>query len=277
MPALMRASSLLILIGLALMPSSSRAAPDAPIRLYAAGSLTAALTEAARAFESSEHVPVTTIFGPSGVLRGRLESGEKGDLFASADRDNPLALQRAGKSGPVVLLVRNRLCAYARPGLAFSSATLLDTLLDPSVKLGTSTPLSDPSGDYAWQVFAKADRVRPGSRALLEAKAIKLVGAADSPVPPAGSSAYAWHVREGRADLFLAYCTAAKAAEAELPGARTVELPQNLATGAEYGLTVLNGAADTASRLALFLLSADGQRILARYGFDAPALPSDGL
>jgi len=76
--------------------------------------------------------------------------------------EHPQALATAGKSGPVVLFARNRLCALARPGLAVEPATLLDRMLDANVKLGTSTPRADPSGDYAWEVFRKADRLTRG-------------------------------------------------------------------------------------------------------------------
>ena len=187
---------------------------------------------------------------------------------------NPLALARDGKAGPVVLFARNRLCAIARPGLPVTPATLLQTMLAPGVKLGTSTPRNDPAGDYALQVFEKAEALRPGAGAALQAKAVRLTGAQDSPRPPEGRSAYAWHVTEGRADVFLAYCTAAREAVAEAPGLQAVDLPPELAVGAEYGLTVLRAAdPGTALPLAMYVLSPDGQAILARYGFDAPLAP----
>jgi ABC-type molybdate transport system substrate-binding protein len=176
-------------------------------------------------------------------------------------------------AGPAVLFARNRLCAIVRPGLSLTSTNLLATMLDPRIKLGTSTPKADPSGDYAWEIFRKAEAVKPGSQALLEAKALQLTGGPTSPPPPAGLNPYAWHLKEHRADLFLAYCTGARDVEAQLPGASTVALPADLATGADYGLTVLKGAnARNAILLAMFILSADGQRILAQYGFDSPLL-----
>ena len=68
--------------------------------------------------------------------------------------------------------------------------------------------------------------MRPGAEAALEAKALKLVGAKDSATPPAGRNTYAWHLAEGRADLFLGYCSAGKVAAAELPGLNVVDLPK---------------------------------------------------
>ena len=56
-------------------------------------------------------------------------------------------------------------------------------MLDPKIKLGTSTPRNDPAGDYAWEVFHKADALEPGSFVTLEQKALRLVGGPDVPVP----------------------------------------------------------------------------------------------
>jgi ABC-type molybdate transport system substrate-binding protein len=201
-------------------------------------------------------------------------AGAKADVFTSANMEHPQALAAARLSGPVVLFARNRLCAIARPGLDAAPATLLDRMLDPAVKLATSTPKADPAGDYAWTVFRKADTVRPGAFAQLDKKALQLVGGPNSPPPPAdGRSAYGSLVAQGAADLFLAYCTAAKVAQQENPTQRAIALPPELAVGADYGLTVLNGSPIDAYRLVMFIMSPEGQGILAKAGFDAPALP----
>jgi ABC-type molybdate transport system substrate-binding protein len=50
-------------------------------------------------------------------------------------------------------------------------------------------------------------------------------------------------------------------------------VPEALSVGADYGLTVMADAPPQAYRLALFVLSGEGQRILADYGFAAPSLP----
>ncbi len=58
------------------------------------------------------------------------------------------------------------------------------------------------------------------------------------------------------------------------PGRQAVDLPPELAVGAEHGLTVLRAAdPGTALPLAMHVLSPDGQAILARHGFDAPLAP----
>lgn len=258
-------------ISIAASPMQTEA-QDAPVaRLHAAGSLRAAMTEIAQAFTTAYGVRVDMVFGSSGLLRERFEKGEGGDLFASADMGNPIKLAQEGKAGPVVLFARNRLCAIARPGLAVSADTLLASMLDPKLKLGTSTPGADPSGDYAWEVFRKAEAVEQGARAKLEAKALQLMGGPNSAQPPANINPVAWHLKEGRADLFLTYCSGGREVEAQLPGATTIALPSSLATGADYGMTLLkDGDAARGGQLAMFILSADGQKILAQSGFDAP-------
>jgi molybdate transport system substrate-binding protein len=258
------------LLGLTLCATAT--ADDAAVRLHAAGSLRAAMTEIGKAYTEAYGVPVEASFGGSGLLRERLANGEPGDVFASADMGNPQSLTRAGKSGPTVLFAHNHLCAIVRPGLHVTPATLLATLIDPKTKLGTSTPVSDPAGDYAWIIFKKADAIRPGSRAILESKAVKIGNVPGSLAVPQGvSNGVAWLFKEKRADIFLAYCTGGSAVAEQLPGTTAIPLPPALAVEASYGLTILNTAnKERAAQLAFFILSPAGQKILADRGFDAP-------
>ena len=257
-------------LALMVIAMSSPAHAADPILLHAAGSLRAALTDVAAAYESATGQKVQAKFGPSGTLKDQIASGAPAAVFASANMEHPQALAAAGKSGPVVLFARNRLCALVRPGLQVSADTLLERMLDPGTKLGTSTPRADPSGDYAWEVFRKADALKPGAAAALERKALQLTGGPASAPPPPGRAVYGWHVAEGRADIFLTYCTNALDAQKQNPGQQVVALPVALAVGADYGLTVLNGASPQAYRFAMYILSADGQRMLTAHGFDSP-------
>jgi molybdenum ABC transporter molybdate-binding protein len=235
-----------------------------PLRLYAAGSLRNALTEVAKQFQAATGTPVAATFGASGLLRERIEKGEPAELFASADMGHPQRLAAAGRAGEVRLFARNQLCGLTAPGVSVSPETLLERMLDPKIKLGTSTPKSDPSGDYAWELFRKS-----GSFDALSKKALQLVGAADSPQAPAGKSVYAMLVGQGRADIFLTYCTNALAARQENDALQMVQVPPALAVGADYGLTVLKGARSEAESLARYILGAPGQATLSKYGFSS--------
>ena len=250
------------------------AAADQPLRLYAAGSLKAALGDLAERYAQIYGQSVDTTFAPSGLLRQRIEAGEGAHVFASANLRHPRLLDAAGRGGPVALFARNRLCALARGGLAVDTETLLDVMLDPAVRLGTSTPKADPSGDYAWELFAKAERLRGGAQAILEGKALQLTGGPDSAEAPQGRNLYGWVMESGQADLFLTYCTNAVLAQKEVPGLRIITLPALLAVGADYGLLVLDGAPEGAWRLAMYILSPQGQEQLAGYGFESGALPA---
>jgi len=237
------------------------------VRVYAAGSLRAALIEAAAAFKAHGGAEVQFEFGPSGVLRDRLAKGERADVFASANMEHPQALAASGKAGAVRMFARNRLCALAPAKAGITPANLLDRMLDANVKLGTSTPKADPSGDYAWQVFERAEKLKPGAYETLSKKALQLVGGPGSPAPPPNRTAYASLVAGGQADIFLTYCTNAVLAQREEPGLATIALPDSLAVGAEYGLVTMNGASAEGEAFARFLQSPAGQQVLAAWGF----------
>lgn len=261
---------------LAAMTLLTMAKADDMARLHAAGSLKAAMTDIADAFSRAHGVSVERTFGPSGLLRKRIEEGEAAEVFASANMRHPMALAAAGRAAPVALFARNRLCALAQPELAIETTSVLDALLDPDVRVGTSTPKADPSGDYAWALFDKAGALRAGADETLKAKALQLTGGPDSATPPEGRNPYGWVMSEKRADVFLTYCTNAQLAAEDAPGLQIVALPDALAVGAEYGLTVIEGAPEQAWRLAFFILSPAGQRVLRSYGFSVGAVPQGG-
>lgn len=244
-----------------------------PLLLVAAGSLEAALGEVVAAFSATLQVMVEAEFAASGTLRRQIENGRRPDIFASANLAHPEMLAAAGIGGPVAVFARNRLCALVQPDIEVTAPTLLERMLDPAIRLGTSTPVADPSGDYAWELFARADLARPGSGAILRAKALTLTGAPGSPRAPAGRNQYGWVMAGRQADIFLTYCTNAARAKAEQPQLQIVEVPEALVVGADYGLTVLAQERPDAWRLAAFIMSVRGQAILARHGFAAPGLP----
>lgn len=253
----------------ALSTGGAHAQDPHPIGLHAAGSLRDVLTEVADRFEQDSGLKVARNFGPSGLLRERIEKGEPADLFASADTSHPARLAKGGSWTEPVVFTRNMLCALAQPAVDVATDTLLDRMLDPALRLGTSTPKADPSGDYAWTLFEKAETVRAGAFATLDAKAQKLTGGPDSPKPPAGRNPYAWVMDENRADLFLTYCTNAVAARRESPKLQIIHLPPELQVGATYGMTLRADAPASARRLAEYMLSPAAQERFNHYGFGA--------
>lgn len=242
-------------------------------RVYAAGSLSAALPALISAAGLKPDAVAPPVFGPAGLLRRRIEGGETADLFLSADLAQPRAVAGAHPGALVLPFARNRLCVAVRPGLTATPDTLLDMMLDPAVRLATSTPGADPGGDYAEAVFDRADRLHPGAKATLDAKAMRLVGGPTTMVAVAGHSPTAAIFLADRADLLIYYCSGAPATLREVPGLTVVALPPALAVPAVYGAVVLTDD-PAAQRLALFILSDAGQAILSAHGL-LPVLAPD--
>lgn len=245
----------------------------AQVRVFAAGSLRPPITEAGRAYEQQASGKLQLVFGASGLLRERIAQGEVADVFASANMDHPRALVASGGWQPVRVFARNTLCALAPASSGLTTQNLVARMLDPSVKVGTSTPKADPSGDYAFEMFRRIG-TQPGAPAgaaeALEKKALQLTGGPGSPPPPIGRNVYGVLVAEGQADLFITYCTNAVVAMAEQPELRSVTIVPEINVAADYGLTIRSGSAMQAQGFADFLLSAPGRAILAKHGFDLP-------
>lgn len=136
-------------------------------------------------------------------MRERIEAGETAHVFASANMAHPRMMEAAGRGGPVALFARNRLCALTSPDLQMTSAGLLEMMLSEDVRLGMSTPVADPSGDYALALFDRAEAVRPGAAEVLRGKAVQLTGGPDSPRPPEGRNTHAWVMDDGQAQIVI--------------------------------------------------------------------------
>jgi hypothetical protein len=80
------------------------------MRVLAAGSLRVVWQNLMAHFPE----PVETQFGPAGLLRERIETGESCDLFASANLAHPQALFASGQALSVVPFASNQLCLTVR-------------------------------------------------------------------------------------------------------------------------------------------------------------------
>jgi len=237
--------------------------PTTDLRILAAGSLRAFLTEHAAA----EGGAYELMFGPAGLLRERIESGEACDLFLSANMTHPRAL--AARAGAMAIpFARNRLVAVARGEVGLRPNNFLERLVAPETRLGTSTPVVDPSGDYAVTMFAKAETLHTGAGEALRRKARHLVGGRDPAVVPEGRNAVAHFLTEGAADIFLSYWSGARS----LAGAfDVVDPPPELMVIADYGLLVMAPATARGTAAAAFadsLLAERGQARLVAHGFE---------
>ncbi len=252
------------------------------LRVLAAGSLTDAFSDLVRRYPAAADSTPTLEFGPSGLLREQIEAGAQADIFASADMGQARRVALGHPERSVINFTRNRLCALARTTLGLTPDTVLERMLDPTVRLATSTPGADPGGDYAWAVFARAEALHPGARATLEAKALKLVGGGDKtpPLVP-GKGAVEGVFLADRADVMLGYCSSADTVARAMPGLAVVPLPPELTVEPAYGMALLNAQPATL-RFAVFVMSEAGQAVLRAHGLAPvaladPAQPSHDL
>jgi molybdate transport system substrate-binding protein len=251
------------------------AAQAGELRVLAAGSLREAIGDIGGRYRAVTGTAIDAAFGPSGVLRERIERGERADVFASADMGHPLKLLADSRAVRVAMFTRNALCGIALPKVGLTTANFLDRLLDPAVRLGTSTPKADPGGDYTWAMFHRADALRRGSYAILDEKADKIVGGPATSAPATGGGdPVAAALSSGKIDVMIGYCSGRQRLAALLPAVQFVPPPAAIATGPEYGLAVLKGAEPHAEDFALYMLSPDAQLILARDGFAPVGLPA---
>src|SRR6202000_1519707 len=123
----------------------SSTASASELKVMAAGSLKDAFTAIFADFTKQYGAGFAPVYGPSGVLRERLQGGEAFDVFASAALPHAQALTDAGVSGASVMFTRNELCVVSSAGRDFTSSNLVETLLRPDVRIGTSTPKADPA------------------------------------------------------------------------------------------------------------------------------------
>ena len=261
-----RASRVLGLAGL-VAAACVTAASAAPITIYAAGSLSGVMQALMEGSGQPAEAFAKPVYGPAGMLGVRLGKGETADLFASADLAAPNRLAETRKDTLVVPFVRNRMCVAAKPSVGLTEANLLDKLLSPDLRLATSTPGTDPGGDYALAVFRRAEALQAGAEKRLTDKALKLVGGPTTMVPVAGRSPSASIFLGDHADLFLYYCSSAAGLLKEVPDLTNLTLPETLEVHPVYGLGVMSADA-AAQRFALFMLSEQGQAILGRFGFE---------
>jgi ABC-type molybdate transport system substrate-binding protein len=245
------------------------------MNVHAAGSLRAVMGSLAQAYQQAgpgRQAP-RLVLGASGLLRDRLAAGEPSQVFASANMAHPESLVAAGKADRVDAFARNALCALTTPGFALQGRSLAQRLLDEQVRVATSTPKADPSGDYAFEIFERIERTGAGpagSAQALKTKALQLTGGPQSPPPPSDRSVYGALLAEGRADVFITYCTNAMQAQRQVPSLQVLDIPDSINVWARYGITRLLPATEAASAFVDFVLSPAGQQILGEHGFKRP-------
>lgn len=256
-----------------LMATSAAPSLADELQLLGAGSLREALTKIAAAFAEKTGNRVKVEFGHSGKMREKVESGAPADVFASADMGHPRKLLRDGKVTLVAEFTRNSLCLVGSPKTGLTQSDALEKMMDPSLVLGIFPPKEDPAGDYSLQLFTRAEAVKAGAEAALNAKAKIISKDQVKGEAVKGQDYTITLLKQGTIDLHLGYCSGAytrlRPSYREL---LVVNLPPELSVGANYGLALTKDAKPQAAHLALYILSLDGQKVFKEFGFTPIAL-----
>ncbi|MFN0093653.1 MAG: molybdate ABC transporter substrate-binding protein [Dehalococcoidia bacterium] len=230
--------------------------------VFAASSLTEAFKEAGAAFsERHTGTKVTFNFGASSALATQINEGAPADVFASADAAQMRVVADSGNaSGPVTFATNVPVVVVASSGSPVASFA---DLAKPGLRLVFAAP-EVPIGRYARDILTNASRASGGPGAEFSAKVLANVKSNEANV-----RAVLTKVRLGEADAGIVYATDAGIAGS---GTTTVAIPAEFNVVAQYPVAVVKDAEHVAVAKAwvAFLLSPEGQAVLAKYGFGAP-------
>ena len=222
----------------------------------AASSLTNAFQGVAKAYQASHpETHVVLNFASSDTLMRQIANGAPSDVYASADQ---LAMNRAQAQGMIAADTRhdfaaNQLVLIVPAGSRARVGSLKDLLGDSFKRVAWGNPVSVPVGRYTQRVLADA-----GLDKTLQSKAVLAQNVRQC----------LDYVARDEVDAGFVYATDAAIAKSKVDVALRLPSP----TPITYPIAVIAQAkhAQEARRFEAFVLSPQGQSILAEYGFLKP-------
>jgi molybdate transport system substrate-binding protein len=247
-------------------PSTAASTAPAPrvtgtLTIFAASSLTDAFNEMKGRIEAAN--PGTTItfnYAASSALRTQLEQGAKADLYASADT---VQMDNATKGGVInggsSIFVRNTPVIIV-PAKGAKGITTPADLAKPGVKLVLAAP-AVPIGNYSRQIIDKMSK-DPAYGADFGSKTLANLVSEEANVRQVVSK-----IQLGEGDAGIVYSSDVTPAVRDQVTIINIPAPVNVV--AEYPVASVKGAANEAGTRAFidYLLSAEGQAILQKWGF----------
>ncbi|HNW81223.1 MAG TPA: molybdate ABC transporter substrate-binding protein [Methanoregulaceae archaeon] len=235
------------------------------LTVFAAASLTGALTDMAETYETSHPgIHVVLNFDGSQALRTQIEQGAYADVFLSANTKHLYALRDQGlmENSSIGLFAKNKL-AVITPASNPGNMTTLADLARPGTRLVIGTK-DVPVGDYARQILKKMGNdstYGPSYTASVLANVISEETTVTGVVTK---------VQIGEADAGIVY-------ESDItPENRdrflVITIPDQYNVIAEYPAGIAGSSAhkDEAAGFLAYLKGEQGRAILAKYGFALP-------
>ncbi|HNE05179.1 MAG TPA: molybdate ABC transporter substrate-binding protein, partial [Anaerolineales bacterium] len=231
---------------------------ETTLTVFAAASLTDAFTEIGENFETANPgVTVTFNFAGSQALRTQIEEGAPADIFASAsgkEMDAAIEGKFIAEDSNQVFLT-NKLVVIL-PADNPAGLETLEDLANSGVKIVLAAE-EVPVGNYARQAL---DLMNGSFGADFKDKVLANVVSNEDNVKQVVSK-----VQLGEADAGIVYTSDAVAA----PELKSIEIPAELNVIAKYPIAPLvkSENADLAQAFMDYVLSDEGQAILAKWGF----------
>ncbi|HEV7654057.1 MAG TPA: molybdate ABC transporter substrate-binding protein [Mycobacteriales bacterium] len=228
--------------------SSSGSVVTGTITVFAAASLTESFGTVGKQFEAAH--PGTTVkfnFGASSALAQSIIQGAPADVFASASAKN---MTQIGDEATGSTTFANNVMEIAVPPDNPGKVTQVSDLTKAGLKVALCQA-QVPCGATAKQVF---DKQKLTVKPVTEGADVKSVLTA---------------VQLGEVDAGVVYKTDVQAAGAKVKG---IEIPDAQNASTSYPIASLKAAPNSAGAAAFvdYVLSADGEKVLADAGFAGP-------
>jgi len=242
---------------LALAPLSLAQAAER-ITLFAAASLTNAITDVVNAYEQTHETSVVTSFASSSTLARQIAQGAPADIYLSANQKWMDYLQEQGSIDEA-----------SRQTLLGNTLVLVAPKDSPLEKVDVSAKWkpSDQLGDDGRMAVGDPDHVPAGRYAMQALESLGLWSAVESKLARANSVRAALAlVERGEAPLGIVYGTDARVSEAVKVVGR---FPESSHTPIEYPVAIVKGhEGPEVEQLAQFLQSETAADIFRAYGFE---------
>lgn len=235
------------------LPSCRHETSANEIIVSAAASLKDAFNEIAQLNEQRNNVKVHFNFGASGALQKQIESGAPVDVFASAGAQqmDQLAANQLIVSSSRTDFARNVL-VLVEPANSSAIASFTDLTKPEVKKIAVGNPKTVPAGQYTQQTFNKLQLLPGIGSKLIYAEDVRQV---------------LDYVVRGEVDAGIVYASDVLSAGAKVK--EVVRAPEDSHDPILYPIAIVKDSKrnDAAQKFIELVLSSDGQKILAKYGF----------
>ena len=228
------------------------------LTVFAAASLTDAFIEIGAAFEAANPGVTTTFnFGGSQTLRTQIEEGAPVDVFASANaKEMDTLVTGSFVTADIAQVFLTNKLVVILPADNPAALEKLEDLANPGIKLVLAAE-EVPVGKYSRQAF---DLMDASFGTGFKDKVLANVVSNEDNVKQVVAK-----IQLGEADAGIVYTSDAIAA----PDLKTIEIPADLNVIAKYPIAPLVNSENTelAAQFIEYVLSAEGQSVLAKWGF----------